>query len=59
MLRAGRNKTKYFKMPRPEDVPKIPPPLPKLKAERKQFGQDQQTKEWKKVKKVYRRVLGF
>jgi hypothetical protein len=62
---AGQNKTKYFKVPRPEGVPIIPPPLPKSKAEKdaakkakreiqkkKKAEEDQQQNEWKRVKKL-------
>ena len=62
---GGKNKTKYFKIPRPEGVPVIPPPPPKSKeqktAERKAKKEAEkqkkmeevvQTKEWKKIKKL-------
>jgi hypothetical protein len=59
---AGQNKTKYFKIPRPEGVPVTPPPPPKSKAEKaaalkakkaaKKIEQEQQRNEWKKVKKL-------
>ena len=71
---AGKNKTKYFKIPRPEGVPVTPPPPPKPKAEKKAAQKQKnlelqnQAKEWKKVKKlkvknknkrIIRRVRGF
>lgn len=55
---AGKNKTKYFKVPRPEGVPVTPPPPPKSKTEKKAAQKQKnlelqnQAKEWKKVKKL-------
>jgi hypothetical protein len=62
---AGKNKTKYFKIPRLEGVPITPPPPPKSKAEKdaakkarreiqkkKKAEEEQQHIEWKKVKKL-------
>jgi hypothetical protein len=71
---AGMNKTKYFKIPRPEGVPVTPPPPPKSKAEKlatrneKRLEKQNQAKEWKKIKKlkvkdknkkIIRRASGF
>ena len=54
---AGKNKTQYFKIPRPEGVPVIPPPPPKPKVVKKagkQRGIEEinQSKEWKRIKKL-------
>jgi hypothetical protein len=71
---AGKNKTKYFKIPRPEGVPVTPPPPAKSKTEKKAAPKQKnlelqnQAKEWKKVKKlkvknkkkrIIRRSIGF
>jgi hypothetical protein len=62
---GGHNKTKYFKIPRPEGIPVAPPPPPKSKAQKiaerkakkeaamkKKMGEVAQTKEWDKIKKL-------
>ena len=55
---AGKNKSKYFKIPRPEGVPVTPPPAPKSRAEKlaarkqKKLEEQNQAKEWNKVKKL-------
>lgn len=62
---AGKNKTKYFKIPRPEGVPVTPPPPPKSREEKlaarkakreaekqKRMEEEIHAKEWKKVKKL-------
>ena len=55
----GGDKTKYFKIPRPEGIPITPPPQPKTKEHRmadrrakERNRERQQTKEWKKVRKL-------
>lgn len=70
----GGDKTKFFKIPKPEGVPVTPPPPPKSKAEKeaarkkKKVEQEQQQEEWKKVKRlrvkdkskrIIRRAVGF
>ncbi|HSP88102.1 MAG TPA: hypothetical protein VLN45_08205 [Ignavibacteriaceae bacterium] len=70
----GSDKTKFFKIPRPEGVPVTPPPTPKSKEQKleekkqKKLDQEIQAKEWKKVKKlkvkdkgkrIIRRAVGF
>jgi len=60
----GSDKTKFFKIPRPEGVPVTPPPAPKSKAQKladrrarkeverlRKIEEKIQAKEWKKVKK--------
>ena len=54
----GGDKTKYFKIPRPEGIPVTPPPAPKTKEQKmadrkaKKELEKQQTEEWKKVLKL-------
>jgi hypothetical protein len=58
---GGQNKTKYFKIPRPEGVPITPPPPPKSNEEKaaarkakkaaKKLETEHQQNEWKKLKK--------
>jgi len=65
----GSDKTKFFKIPRPEGVPVTPPPAPKKVAKMEQkLDQKIQAKEWKKVKKfketdkskrLIRKAMGF
>jgi len=64
----GSDKTKFFKIPRPEGVPVTPPPSKKVAKIEEKLEQKIQAKEWKKVKKFkvkdkskrfIRRAVGF
>lgn len=62
---GGHNKTKYFKILKPEGIPVTPPPQPKSRAQKiaerkakkeaenlKKLEEVAQTREWQKIKKL-------